>query len=237
LYKKSKSGEWNERTVVLSGSSMYYCKPGTAPSDANVIDMRTTLVQLAPAGSRDHSFVMHTVDRVFSWATYDDIETLQWIFVMRAATTRHFVLVKDVKDIGKSVKRRGEDAPSKRDVAQRALHEILQMPGNSTCHDCNSEATNFVDLENGLVFVVVVVVGIVVWSVVTKHVFFVYCRAVLCDECASIHIQLPGGVSDLKSIAMTTWDEPMLKAFRKANKKFVNRLAEAKAGDGDAIGK
>ena len=127
LYKQSKTGAWNERTVVLSGALMYYCKSSASGEDANVIDLRGASVQLNSEGERMHSFVMSTPERQYAWAAYDGIEVLQWIFAMRAATTRHFLLVKDAADAGKSVRRRGDDVPAKRDVALRALHEILQV--------------------------------------------------------------------------------------------------------------
>jgi hypothetical protein len=217
LYKRGKDGQWKERVFVLQGPLLFYCKPAEKHESARAIDVRMSSVRLSPRDSvaareRSYSLAVQSPERLFEVAPADvagaEIECYQWIFALRAATTRHVILAPETAGSAKQkAKRRGESETLRRtDGHLRALDEILRHKYNMRCHDCSADAINWVSMTSG---------------------------AVLCDACASVHVQLPKGVSQLRSIGMSKWDDETVVQFRQANLAVLKRLRAA-AGDDES---
>jgi hypothetical protein len=126
---------------------------------------------------------------------------------MRSAICKHFLL-KDDSLSGKSAKRR-EETDGKQDTMQRALNEMLRLGVNQQCHDCASPSTNWVSMISGCALSVASDM-----SVVTQDARARTRSAVLCDQCAAVHVQLPSAAATVRSIALAKWDETSVYAFR-----------------------
>jgi ADP-ribosylation factor GTPase-activating protein 1 len=80
------------------------------------------------------------------------------------------------------------------------IPEILSLPGNSNCFDCNSEKPKWTSLNNGIF---------------------------LCLKCAGIHRSLGVDISIIRSLQIDSWtDKQILYLSKGGNNKFKNLLAE-----------
>lgn len=80
------------------------------------------------------------------------------------------------------------------------IQEILELPGNSICCDCNSEKAKWSSLNNGVF---------------------------LCLKCASIHRGLGVEISNIRSLQIDSWtDKQILYLSKGGNNKFKNNLSE-----------
>ena len=82
------------------------------------------------------------------------------------------------------------------------IPEILSLPGNSNCCDCNSEKPKWTSLNNGVF---------------------------LCLKCAGIHRSLGVDISVIRSLQIDSWtDKQILYISKGGNFKFKSMLAEYK---------
>ena len=82
------------------------------------------------------------------------------------------------------------------------IPEILSLPGNNTCCDCNSEKPKWTSLNNGIF---------------------------LCLKCAGIHRSLGLEISTIRSLQIDSWtDKQILYLSKGGNNKFKNILLEYK---------
>jgi ADP-ribosylation factor GTPase-activating protein 1 len=80
------------------------------------------------------------------------------------------------------------------------IPEILQIPGNSACCDCNSEKPKWASLNNGVF---------------------------LCLKCAGIHRSLGVEISTIRSLQIDSWtDKQILYLSKGGNEKFKKFLSE-----------
>ena len=80
------------------------------------------------------------------------------------------------------------------------IPEILSLPGNSKCCDCNAEKPKWASLNNGIF---------------------------LCLKCAGVHRSLGVDISTIRSLQIDSWtDKQILYLSKGGNDKFIKNLAD-----------
>ncbi|KIW42755.1 uncharacterized protein PV06_06270 [Exophiala oligosperma] len=84
---------------------------------------------------------------------------------------------------------------------ERELHELLSLPGNSTCADCGAKNP--------------------AWASWNLGIF-------LCMRCASLHRKLGTHISKVKSLSMDTWSNDQVESMKRHGNNEVNKVYNPK---------
>merc|ERR1719430_534610 len=87
-------------------------------------------------------------------------------------------------------------------VGRNAM-QLVEIPGNELCADCNAEGPQWASINFGVT---------------------------LCIECGGIHRGLGVHVSKVRSITLDTWEPEILKVMAELGNSIVNRILEADTG-------
>lgn len=206
LTKQGKNvlGDWRRRWCILRTDALHYYKSESDTSthkEMGKIDMLVASVKQAPL-LRRYAFEVITPNRTYRFQAASHEEMLEWIGRIRESSESLLnALPLDASSSSSSSYPLmaapsggdGDAGPPALDTpvnrlrkGTKALSELLLLPANQVCADCDQCAPR--------------------WASVTLGVF-------VCIECSGIHRSLGVHLSRVRSVDLDTWDAPSTQAM------------------------
>jgi len=216
LFKRGQNAfrTWNRRWFYLSNNKLCYSKRNGEDVTVMEEDLRICLVR--PLTDGDRRFCFEVISPTKSHVLQADSEEMYgvWLTSLQQGISSSLHDMMEGSQEDSSIVWEDSDTEEAQDSkvgknrggGGRNAMQLLEIPGNEVCADCNAEGPQWASINFGVT---------------------------LCIECSGIHRSLGVHITKVRSITLDTWEPEILKVMAELGNSIVNRILEADTGGKD----
>merc|ERR1719400_448927 len=205
---------WNSRWFYLSNNKLCYSRRNGEDVTVMEEDLRICLVR--PLTDGDRRFCFEVISPTKSHVLQADSEEMYgvWLTSLQQGISSSLHDMMEGSQEDSSIVWEDSDTEEAQDSkvgknrggGGRNAMQLLEIPGNEVCADCNAEGPQWASINFGVT---------------------------LCIECSGIHRSLGVHITKVRSITLDTWEPEILKVMAELGNSIVNRILEADTGGKD----
>jgi len=216
LFKRGQNAfrTWNRRWFYLSNNKLCYSRRNGEDVTVMEEDLRICLVR--PLTDGDRRFCFEVISPTKSHVLQADSEEMYgvWLTSLQQGISSSLHDMMEGSQEDSSIVWEDSDTEEAQDSkvgknrggGGRNAMQLLEIPGNEVCADCNAEGPQWASINFGVT---------------------------LCIECSGIHRSLGVHITKVRSITLDTWEPEILKVMAELGNSIVNRILEADTGGKD----
>ena len=220
LFKRGQNAfrTWNRRWFYLSNNKLCYSRRNGEDVTVMEEDLRICLVR--PLTDGDRRFCFEVISPTKSHVLQADSEEMYGVWLtslqqgisgalhdMMEGSPQDSSIVWEDSDTEEAQDSKGGKARGGAGAGRNAM-QLLEIPGNEVCADCNADGPQWASINFGVT---------------------------LCIECSGIHRSLGVHITKVRSITLDTWEPEILKVMAELGNSIVNRILEADTGGRDKL--